>query len=304
MVLVILAAATGMVIKIQYNARSALARADRGFQEGRLRVAAADMARNLLQVLADDEDLLVDHWSEDWAAEFELEYPDGVTARGRIMDEQRLFDMNNLTAVRPEKAGETAERVVGEIMRECALRDTELGLDALMDWVDEDGEGQFESRYYSQKDVVYKCPDSFMLGLNELEHIAGWSRNMFKQKAEDAETALKDCLTALPVGRREPLRVNVNTAPPVVLQSILGGGNAQLVELLVSMRRDSPLRSVSIIESVVGSRRMSILEPFLDVKSRFFRINVECALNGQRERLDVLAERLADGEMQVMRWGY
>ena len=77
--LVAIVLAGGLALHLQAKA-GALARAEQAeLLKERLRVAAAEAARDALWVLASDEDLQVDHLGEEWALPREGVREDGIS---------------------------------------------------------------------------------------------------------------------------------------------------------------------------------------------------------------------------------
>lgn len=301
-VLLLSALAVGILLGMQTASRISLRAAESRLSMTRLRLVAGDAARGMLQRLADDEDLLSDHFGEEWAQAVEIEYPDGTRVRGRATDTQRRFDLNNLASTHPANAAELTAIMLDRVMTECGRPNLAEQIDALRDWVDDDGEGPFESRFYSGRDPAYAPPNSPILAMNELYWISGWRRELIFGRARDDRPAAGELLTAIPVERRAPLAVNVNTAPPELLRALFGHNSAQIVDLLLSMREQAPLRSLSLLQNALGVNTYQRLAPFLDVKSRFFDLRIDAVKDGRGVLLNVLAERESDGKVSVVNW--
>lgn len=302
MVLVLLAVAAGVLMQLQSASRIRLRRAESGLRTARLRIVAVDAAKQLLQRLADDEDLLADHVSEEWAEPLAIEHPDGVVVRGRILDAQSRFDLNNLAATRPANSSERAAQALRDIIHECGLARSGGVVEALADWIDADQDGLYESRIYLKKDLPYETPNGTMDSIQELDWIEGWSLEMLAAINQEGRPALRELVAVIPVERREPIAVNVNTAPPQLLKTLLGAGNSQIVDLLVSMRTELPIRSLAMLENAVGSFELERIEPYLDVKSEFFDVRVDAEHEGHAVLLSALAQRASDGTVSVLRW--
>ncbi len=303
MVLIILGMASGLLLHLQFNARMFLEAADRAFQTERLRIAAADTARMLLQGLADDENLLADYDGEKWSVPVEIVYPDDIVVDGRVVDAQSRFDMNNLAVSRSGVTAVETSKFLRAIMRQCGMPHSSFQLAALQDWVDSNQDGQYESAIYMKGERPYRCPDTVIEDISELKWIKGWEHIIFNQPREEGLPALSDCLSSLPGDHREPVPVNLNTAPRDVLLAMTGG-NSELVRLLISMRKNTPLTSLTLLESQIGAKAMDSLRPFLDVKSRFFRVFAEADDGKKTVSLSALVQRDSNGDVSVLRWVY
>ncbi len=303
-VLVLTGLAASLLFGLMAGTRriSGEARAAGEFEE--LRLAAADTAMLLLRNLSRDPDLLTDHLGEDWAEPVEIEYPGGIRTVGTIIDAQSFFDVNNLTATRPVNVAQRTQVLLDNIMRECGVNHPARYIESLNDWVDEDGDGSYEASFYMSQREPYRPPDGPMQSLREFDWIDGWSLDKLTEQHDDHAPSIADLLAVIPVHRNEPIPVNINTASAELLTAIFGGDNVQLVNLIVSMRTSTPLRSVNLIENVVGADRMEYLRPFLDVKSNFFRVMIMAERDQRTFMLAALARRDASGDVSVLRWGY
>lgn len=301
-VLLLASLAVGLLLGLHTAGRIALRKSESRLAMTRLRIAAGDTARGMLRILADDEDLLSDHLGEDWSQPLEVEYPDGTLVRGCVNDSQRRFDLNNLASLRPEGASELSAVLLDRIMAECGRPNLTSEIEALRDWVDDDGEGPFESRFYNGRDADYGPANSPILAMNELEWIEGWRPGLIHEKAREDRPAAGELLTAIPLGRRSPLALNINTAPRDLLRAVFGGGSAQIVDLVVSMREQAPLRSLALLENALGRASFRRLAPFLDVKSSYFDLRIDAVKDGRGVVLNILAERASDGTVSVVNW--
>ncbi|HPT16437.1 MAG TPA: type II secretion system protein GspK, partial [Kiritimatiellia bacterium] len=98
LVLAAIVLASGLALYLQARAAT-LARTERSeLLRERLRVAAAEAAREALWVLAADENLQVDHLGEDWAQPRESVRENGLSTWAVVEDAGRYFNWNNLSA--------------------------------------------------------------------------------------------------------------------------------------------------------------------------------------------------------------
>jgi len=179
----------------------------------------------LRQDLVDSPD--ADHLGEEWAIELAPLPVEGGTIAGRLEDLQGRFNLNNLIGTN----GREDPIAVAQFERLLAL----VGLDpvlagAVVDWIDADVELRFpdggEDAAYADTDPQYRTANVLLTSPSELMAINGFDRSAYR--------ALAPYVTALPPGTS----LNVNTAPPLVLQSLSDTMDAALVEQLVEERAD------------------------------------------------------------------
>jgi general secretion pathway protein K len=302
LVLILTATAAGILLQLQTSAAIRRRAADSAMIMTRLKIAAGDTAQFLLRRLADDDDLLSDHLGEDWAAPIVIEYPDGIRVSARVLDSQRRFDLNNLAATRPQNSSAWARQLLRDMMSDCAIPAISARLDALADWIDADSDGLYESSLYGQREAPYNAPDSFLQGLDELKWIQGWDAGTYRSRSSDDRPALAHLTTVIPSARNTPVPVNINTAPAEVLASLLGGRRQQLVDMLLSLRENTPFKSLALLENAIDENEIEQLRPFLDVKSSYYDLVVEAGTRGRGVSLNALAQRTPDGSVSILRW--
>jgi len=179
----------------------------------------------LRQDLVDSPD--ADHLGEQWAIELPPLPVEGGTIAGRLEDLQGRFNLNNLIG----RNGREDPIAVAQFERLLAL----VGLDptlagAVVDWIDADVEPRFpnggEDGAYADAEPQYRTANTLLTSASELMAINGFDLSAYR--------ALAPYVTALPPGTS----INVNTAPPLVLQSLSETMDAAVVERLVDERAD------------------------------------------------------------------
>jgi general secretion pathway protein K len=186
--------------------------------------AGADWAR---AVLSDDRRISnVDHLGEPCALRLPPMPVENGELLGQIEDQQGAFNLNNLV-----KDGKVS---LVQLVRFQRLLAT-LGLpaelaDALVDWIDADGEpqprGGAEDAYYLALDPPYLAANQPLVDVAELALVRGFDDNV--------RTRLRPYVTALP--SIATTAVNVNTATPEVLSAIIDGLDLGSAQALVAQR--------------------------------------------------------------------
>jgi len=179
----------------------------------------------LRQDLVDSPD--ADHLGEEWAVELPPLPVEGGVIAGRLEDLQGRFNLNNL--VGPN--GREDPIAVAQFERLLALAGLDAALaGAVVDWIDPDIELRFpdggEDAAYADTNPQYRTANGLLTSPSELMAINGFDRTAYR--------ALAPYVTALPPGTP----INVNTAPPLVLQSLSETMDQALVESLVEERAD------------------------------------------------------------------
>ncbi len=307
LVLILLSLIVGLVVETQISARVALRSEQAGLLQTRLRQAASDAAWSALRRIADDEDLAVDHTNEIWAAKEEAVDPSGISTLVKVSDQNRYFDFNNLAVETPAANARPAADVAMDIMTLCGDFAPVDRIDALADWVDSNEDGFAEKARYREKTPPYEAANRPLYAMSELTWVDGFSRAYFAR--HERRTALEvfsadfvDCLTVLPGPHNSLTPVNVNTAGKEVLQGLLGIAEEGLVQLIKLERDAQPIRSIDALFARTGRPVPEELRPYLDVKSRYFLVESQAYAEGQSQRLQVLAHRGSEGNVDVLHW--
>lgn len=180
-------------------------------------------------ILRDDAaDTDTDHLGEIWAQDLPPFPIDGGELYGRIEDLQGRFNVNNLV----DGNGEVDEDSLEQFRRLLSA----LGLDPRFaglaaDWIDADRQPSFpdgaEDTIYTGFTPSYRVPNQLITSASELAALEGMEKAMFD--------VLAPYIVALP-GRT---RLNVNSAPAQVLQSLDESMSPADAERLVGERGDA-----------------------------------------------------------------
>ncbi len=307
-VLVLVALVAGLVVQAQFSARHALRRSDALRTRFSLDTAARDALRRGMQMLADDETLAVDSLQEAWAEPLEWERPEGTAIRLSITDLNRYFDLNNLYLETGRDAMREPEAILAELFSVAGQFDAAGPVDALADWVDPDSAGFYEADFYADLSPAYAPADRFLWSWQELFLVEGFSPERF-QRRERFEQAglfdadLVDCVTLLPVRRRAPIPVNINTASEYVLTGVLGVSRQDLVNRILAFRESEPIPSMGSLRALLQSDpALQPLEPWVATSSRFFEIAIRAYHRERALTAHALVERDAEGTVRIHRW--
>src|SRR5574341_273389 len=305
LVVVLLAAA---VLEFDRSTRTAL-KAAGNFRDGMKAFHLATSGIAAAQaVLKDDLTRTgnVDNLTELWATPFPP-YPvgDGTVAVA-IQDEGGKININAL--VRADGGRFSSEPVwqIERLKRLFVLKELDPTLvDAIVDWLDRDDIPEphgAETGYYQGLDRPYLSRNGHMETLAELHLVKGITDDVYR--------TITPYLTVYwngPPGGES--RINVNTADPLVLESLaVRDGpdvkfflDAAQVEQIVAAR---PFKTIiTELDKVPGLSKdvISKLNPQLDVRSLYFSIYAEGEANGVKKGVIAVADRTT-GDPALKYW--
>lgn len=210
-------------------------------------LALETWARELL--LQDREDSGTDHGGETWAQVLPPVEADGGVVAGRIVDQQGLFNLNNLldSGGRGDPATMAAFLRLLEVVGEFS--DPTAVVEALVDWMDPDqdvtGLGGREDPDYAILDPAYRTPGRALASPTELLLVEGISYEEWLR--------LRPFVTVLPGVAARKTTVNVNTAPAPVLQGVAGIDESVAADI-VAEREKEPFEDVAAFRAKLAPR--------------------------------------------------
>jgi general secretion pathway protein K len=249
-------------------------------------MAGVQWARQVLDDAARRSD--IDHLGEPWAVPLPPIPLDNGEIRGAIVDAQGRLNINALG-----DNGATADLERRRIATLFAQRGGPLAaLDAIADWIDADTlirDAGAEDAYYMALSVPGLPPDAPVVRIAELASVKGVTG--------PALDAVAPYLSALPAGTP----VNVNTAPPEVLATIVDGLDGDRLAALVAARAAKPFASISDFRARLPKGASLSSESALSVKSGFFYVTVEARQGETIARARALLRRSA-GAPTAIAW--
>lgn len=260
-----------------------------------LTTALVDAGRLGLQRLADDPDPDLDRMDDPWTEPLEWTDPDGTGIRLTIEDEQRRFDLNNL-AVQVTGGVRAPGDVLLNMLVQCGEFASGTRVRSLLDWVDADTEGPREAAWYRESGRTREPANRPLLSWQELLDVDEWTRPLFDRRIRSGrpglfEADLIDCVTLLPHPRERVVPVNLNTADRPVLLGLFGMEHEDAVDRILTFRDEGEIRELAQLNGLVDPDVLAPIQPYLDVKSRWFRIEAAGYRDGISRRLSWLVER-------------
>lgn len=219
----------------------------------------------------------VDYFGEAWSSKMPAMPVDNGDISGFILDQQGLFNLNNL--VRNGKTDPAELQKFRQLLTMLRLQPDIA--EALADWIDSDDAvqdpGGAENSYY------LGLPDPYRAANMPLEEIGDLSR----VKGFDSATLerLKPYVTVLPVSSL----INVNTAPPEVLAAILPGLTLSAARAIVAKRNEHYFKNIADFRAAIPD--IFVPENLVEVASQYFLVTVEARQGKSRVTMQTLLDR-------------
>jgi type II secretory pathway component PulK len=293
LVLLLLGLIITLAVAAQTAARLTLSLEEELAARCQLRAAAADAAWGALALLAGDANLQVDHTNEPWAEATERVLPGGLKTSVQVVDENRRFDVNSLSARLPNTAKRTAVDVVGDLLALAGEANPAFQSRVLQDWIDPDHQGVREADYYLGLNPPVAIADAFMESPQELAEVL---------TRAGALKGLPPSLTVLPARSARIMPVNLNTAAPEVIMAVLGPQNRAAAELICRLRDAAPLTSLEVLKRQLKTGAENPWAPFFAVNSSYFSVTACAVKDGRSEAVSALVFRDARGNVEILRW--
>jgi general secretion pathway protein K len=231
-----------------------------------------------------------DHLGEAWATQIDPLPIEGGFIVGSVTDLQGLFNVNNLVTLHGEPdelAIEQFKRLLGLLEIDEYLAESISG--AVVDWIDPDSIPSFpyggEDDSYARMDPQYHVANGMITTSSELMAVAGIDAEVY--------TRLAPYVTALPMGTR----LNVNTAPQIILASLSEDIDLNTAELLLNERGDANFPSVQ--DSFQGLVSEDIL-PRLDGVSAHFLLSGQVTIGETTLRIHSVMQRDDSGRTRTL----
>jgi general secretion pathway protein K len=237
-------------------------------QSRRIAQAGVDWAR---AVLADDAvNNRHDHPGEMWAMRLPAIPVEDGEVLGLIVDQQGLFNLNNLVL-----NGKVSATDLARLQRLLSA----LGLPpeqalALADWMDADNvpmeNGGAEDGYYLELPKPYRAANRQLSELSELLWVQGFDAQTIKR--------LSGFVAVLP----ERTQINVNFAQAEVMAAVINGLSLQDARQIVTERKGNPFKTVADFQQKLPPNVGQDAMGELTVGSRYFLVEGH-AVQGQGE---------------------
>jgi general secretion pathway protein K len=207
---------------------------------------------------------------------------DGGFINGNLQDLQGRFNINSV--LDPLQA----ERFI----RLCQAINVEPDfIPALQDWIDSDTEVRdngAEDESYTLMNPPYRTANTFLADTSELLLVKGVSVQDYNN--------LTFYISALPGNSY----INVNTASPLLLQSLTHGVTLPEVERIIGLRTDRPYQDIDIFVEDKAFAGKEISEDYLTVSSQYFLLTADVVLGDTPLTLQSVLKRTPEGKITVI----
>jgi general secretion pathway protein K len=279
--------ATAMASRQQLDIRRTgnLLEADQAFHYA---LAAETWAGQILK--QDKKDSAIDTLAEDWANKLPPVPVEGGSIGGSIEDLQGRFNLNNLRDA-AGKSDPVRIKAFQSLLAQVSLAKEKIDLspsiaNRVADWLDDDlnsaADGA-EDLEYLNLSLPYRTPNQPMASPSELAAIQGLS-------ATDV-AALLPLVSTLP----QATRVNINTAPEMVLMALHGKMDPRIVSELAAYRKEQPFETAAaFVAKLRGDYDIVIDDKLIDVKSDYFLVTIDATIGRTQLRMYSLLMRNND----------
>lgn len=196
-------------------------------------------------------------------------------------------------------------------LRNAGLEDeTEMTalLNCLADWIDTDDEERengAETGYYSSLSPPYKAANRPVILTDELLQIKGWKK-VLGVAEEGTEESVINIMQDLTVTGNEG-KININTAPALILQSLHEQMTSELANSLIEFRQDEAnkdrLEQADWYKSVAGfPGDITFDQSLISISSNWFKIKVSANYNGMERVGEGVLHRLSTQEQELLWW--
>ena len=296
--------AGGLALLLQARA-TAISRTEQAeLLRERLRLAAAEAAREALWTLASDEDLQVDHLGEDWAAPREVVRDDGPSTWALVEDAGRFFNWNNLSV--SNRATRAPSDILLDLMTFCGDFSPVVRVESLKDFVDGDEEGLYEADFYRKGETPYQPPNRALWAPAELLRVNEFSADLFRPRPKAGPDDLfggdlAASTVMVPSPLEAPIPVNVNTASREVLMGVTGLQQEAAVRAVLALRQVKPFESLAMM-FMANPELAAALEGSVGTASTYFRVRARASLGGQHSSVMAWVTRDKKGDIQILQW--
>jgi len=285
--LLVMAIATTLAVTMSVRQNDAILRTatlQLGDQGRELALGGVAFARMVLE----QDDRTVDGPADSWAQTLPPMPVDGGTIRGRIIDMQGRFNLNNLVnndgKVNPIAYARFA-RLLANLNLNPAI------LDEVVDWIDPDRDVSprgAEDEAYTGLNPPYRTANRPMVSVSELRQM--------RSVDEAAYRTLAPLVAALPSGTA----INLNSASQEIIDAL---SEHSVPQREVDHDADPLPQNFGSIEEALsyhGLTPTDIDTEGLSVNSQYFLIEIEVLLGSISSHLYALVYRPSDGPTQVI----
>jgi general secretion pathway protein K len=296
--LLIIFALVGMTVGFSQESSVELNLAGFARDEARATAAAqAGVAFALSVLKADNPEM--DSLREDWGSfgkDLAFEHQTEMAVTGFLRDECGKMNVNRLLT-KEGTIDPGGRRRIERLFSLLGLGEEQL--DPLLDWLDKDDVKRMngaEDFYYQSLKTPYSCGNGPFISPGQIALVKGLEN--ISLSTENPGEKLGDYLTIYSDGK-----ININTAPKLVLQSLNQKIDKGIAENILEYRKDNDFETIQDIRKVPGvtPEIFNSIKDAITTKSSAFTIQMEGHCNGVARALTagILRE---NGTFRIIYW--
>ena len=246
------------------------------------------------RILRDDrQDNTYDHLDEGWATEIPPIPVEGGTISGKLTDLQGCFNLNSL--VLNDQPNPAAQQIFTRLMQRLATPTGTNLSQAVIDWLDSNlinlNPDGAEDNYYLNLEKPYHSANSPIYSVSELRLIKGFENDEIIQQTRDWLCAF---------GPAADMKINVNTAPAEVLESLAANMNTATVKQIIDQRKDDPSDTMPNFLGTYNLTNLIKDRSQLTISSEYFLLETEARIGQAVTLMYSIIHRNDDGSTQVL----
>jgi general secretion pathway protein K len=173
-------------------------------------------------------------------------------------------------------------------------------VDSIIDWIDADEEVPgfgAESSYYASLDPPYSAKNDQLDCIEELLMVKGITKEIFYGTKD--KPGLAQYVTADSDGK-----ININTAPKMVLRSLAGGITAELADRMDECRSkdDSKLDTTQWFLNMLSAAGVTNNPGPITVNSSYFKIISTGKMNNMSRTITGFVQRKDQNSVKIIKW--
>lgn len=245
----------------------------------------------------------IDGLTEIWNTPLPPTIVEGGMVSGSLEDMQGRYNLNNLIDSGEDgeaKIDQAQIKVFQSILEQVSEAEEKIQFSPFVanrvaDWIDADlnasADGA-EDLEYLNLDLPYRAANRLMASPSELASVLGFS--LFEVKS------LLDLVATLP----EATKVNVNTAPEMVLMSLHKELTPSIVLELTEMREEEPFeKAADFVKILKDDYKIELDDALIAVNSDYFLVTTNAAIGRTQLRMYSLLNR-KDNKITTVRRGF